>query len=312
MPVNRRADGFPAAGPGWLPGCLVRRFRDRFWDPRAEMTEMSINGVPLRKTHPFEMPNSALSHICRLAFLTGSAIFSSDGITLRIAGASDQVAILLARQPATHTALDNPHVIARLLNALRAAGAAEYAKALLARDPAAHVAIDDPDAVARLLLAFRAAGASDQVAILVGRQPASHSALDNSYAVAQLLRALRAVGGDDQAQAPAARAATRAPIDYPWAVAQLLHAMRKVGATGQAEILLARDPAAHVAIDHPGAVDQLIHAFHAAGTINQARVLQARVSTEGSTWLLPPADTGCVRPSRSSSHGRKRRRRDRR
>ena len=40
----------------------------------------------------------------------------------------------------------------RLLHSLRQAGADEQAAALLARDPAAHAPLDDPGAVASLLL----------------------------------------------------------------------------------------------------------------------------------------------------------------
>ena len=58
---------------------------------------------------------------------------------------------------------------------LREAGAHEQAAALLARDPAAHAALDDPDGVARLLDRLREAGADEQAAVLASsscRRPA--------------------------------------------------------------------------------------------------------------------------------------------
>jgi hypothetical protein len=92
---------------------------------------------------------------------------------LRAAGAQDQAAALLARDPAAHAALDNPDGVAVLLGSLRAAGAQDQAAALLARDPAAHAALDDPDGVAVLLGSLRAAGAQDQAAALTDRLPAA-------------------------------------------------------------------------------------------------------------------------------------------
>ena len=53
------------------------------------------------------------------------------------------------------------------------AGADEQAAVLLARDPAAHAALDDPGAVAFLLDSLRDTGAHDQAAALTDRLPAA-------------------------------------------------------------------------------------------------------------------------------------------
>ena len=84
--------------------------------------------------------------------------------------------------------------MARLLDRLREAGAHDQAAALLARDPAAHAPLDNPYGVAILLGSLRAAGAHDQAAALLARDPAAHAALDNQYGVAILLGGLRAAG----------------------------------------------------------------------------------------------------------------------
>jgi hypothetical protein len=63
--------------------------------------------------------------------------------------------------------------VARLLDSLRRAGAHEQAAALLARDPAAHAALDHPSAVARLRDSLREAGAPEQAAALAARLPAA-------------------------------------------------------------------------------------------------------------------------------------------
>jgi hypothetical protein len=61
--------------------------------------------------------------------------------------------------------------VASLLDSLREAGADEQAAALLRRDPAAGVALDNPYGVARLLDSLREAGAREQAAALADRLP---------------------------------------------------------------------------------------------------------------------------------------------
>jgi uncharacterized protein YidB (DUF937 family) len=64
---------------------------------------------------------------------------------------------------------DSPDYVARLLDHLRKAGAQEQAAALLTRDPAANAPLDDLGAVARLLDSLRKAGAHEQAAALASR-----------------------------------------------------------------------------------------------------------------------------------------------
>ena len=64
---------------------------------------------------------------------------------------------------AAYVSLDDPEGVAMLLGRLRGAGARDQAAALLARDPAAHVSLDSPYGVAVLLGRLRGAGAHDQV-----------------------------------------------------------------------------------------------------------------------------------------------------
>ena len=75
-----------------------------------------------------------------------------------------------AGRAAAHAPLDDPDGVAVLLDSLREAGAHEQAAALLARDPAA---LDDPDVVAVLLDRLRRAGAADQAAALAAQLPAA-------------------------------------------------------------------------------------------------------------------------------------------
>ncbi len=71
-----------------------------------------------------------------------------------------------------HAPLDNPFAVAMLLDGLLRAGAHEQAAALLARDPAAHAPLDNPQAVAWLLDRLREAGMHEQAAALASRAAA--------------------------------------------------------------------------------------------------------------------------------------------
>jgi uncharacterized protein YidB (DUF937 family) len=176
---------------------------------------------------------------------------------------------------ASRLILDNPRAVARLLDSLREAGAHEQAAALLARDPAAHAPLADTAAVAVLLDSLREAGAHEQVAALAGRA-AAHAPLDDPRAVAWLLDSLREAGAHEQAAALAGRAAAHAPLDNTAAVARLLDSLRKAGAHEQAAALLARDPAAHAPLDNTAAVARLLDSLRKAGAHEQAAALLAR------------------------------------
>ena len=199
-----------------------------------------------------------------------------------------------AHWAAAHAALDNPRAVAELLVRLRMAGADEQAAALLARDPAAHAALDDLFGVAWLLDTLRRAGAREQAAALLARDPAAHAALDNRVAVATMLRSLRAAGADEQAATLLARdPAAHAALDNPEGVAELLVRLREAGADEQAATLLARDPAAHAALDNPVAVATLLDRLREAGAHDQVTVLAERAAAhaaldnpEGVAYLL--------------------------
>jgi uncharacterized protein YidB (DUF937 family) len=90
--------------------------------------------------------------------------------SLREAGAGEQAAVLLARDPAAHATLDDPGGVADLLDSLLEAGAERQA-AVLAERAAAHATLDDPGGVADLLASLREAGAYEQAAALTGRLP---------------------------------------------------------------------------------------------------------------------------------------------
>src|SRR5262249_27304795 len=106
---------------------------------------------------------------------------------LREAGAHEQAAALLARDPAARAPLDDPAAVARLLDSLREAGAHEQAAALLARDPAARAPLGHPAAVARPPDTPREAGAHEQAAALASRA-AAHPRAGAMFALAEPVR----------------------------------------------------------------------------------------------------------------------------
>ncbi len=117
---------------------------------------------------------------------------------------------------AEHSPLD-PAGVTELLDELRENGAREQMLALLARDPATHTALGHPRDVARVLRGLRQSGAHEQVRVLLARDPAAHAELDDPLGVAGLLRELRTAGADKQALVLAERAAAHAVLDDPGA-----------------------------------------------------------------------------------------------
>jgi hypothetical protein len=90
---------------------------------------------------------------------------------LRAAGAADQVAIVLVRDPAASASLDSPHAVAALLDELRQVEATDQV-ATLATRAVAQADLDDRHGVIRLLDALRKVGDQAQVAELIERLPA--------------------------------------------------------------------------------------------------------------------------------------------
>ncbi|GGV90682.1 hypothetical protein [Streptomyces massasporeus] len=210
---------------------------------------------------------------------------------LREAGAHEQITALLARNPAAHAALDHPYTVAELLDALREAGAHEQITALADR-LAAHAALDHPYTVAELLDALRKAGAHEQLTALADRA-AEHAALD-LYTVPRLLDALRKAGAHEQLTALADRAAAHAAVDDPYIAAGLLDALREAWAHEQLTALLARNAAANAALDNPNAVAGLLDALRKAGGREQVTALLARNPAANAALNDPHAVAGLL------------------
>jgi uncharacterized protein YidB (DUF937 family) len=195
-----------------------------------------------------------------------------------------------ARWAAAHAALSSPADVASLLEALLVAGAEEQAAALLDRDPAAHAALSSPADVAWLLEALLVAGAEEQAASLAGRA-ADHSPVDNPDAVARLLDVLQRVGTGEHAAALASRAAEYTPVENPYAVARLLGAVRRAGTEEQAAALAGRAThTTHAHSDNRRDIIQLLATYPWAGTGERAPALAGRATHHDNpyevAWLL--------------------------
>ena len=264
-----RSPGLPARGPP--PRALGRRpRRPRRPGRRGRPAGQPAGGGRARAGRRAGWPGTRRPRRPRRPGRRGRLLDS-----LREAGAHEQAAALLARDPAAHAALDDPGGVASLLDSLREAGAHEQAAALLARDPAAHAPLDDPDGVAAC---WTACGRRARTS----RPPRCWPAIRRPRRPRQpVRRGLPAgqpaeAGAHEQAAALAARAAAHAPLDDPAAVARLLDSLREAGAHEQAAALAAR-AAAHAALDDPGAVASLLDSLREAGADEQAAALLARV-----------------------------------
>ncbi|MFD4667992.1 hypothetical protein, partial [Streptomyces halstedii] len=141
-----------------------------------------------------------------------------------------------AQWAATHTSLDNPGDIVRLLGVLRETGADEQAAALAER-AAAHIDLHNPGDVADLLEVLREADANKQAAVLLARGPAAHASFDNPHDSVRL----REPGADEQVTALLARGpAPHASLDNPDTVVRLLGVLREAGANKQVTALAKR------------------------------------------------------------------------
>jgi hypothetical protein len=233
----------------------------------------------LRQTDP-DQANLAIQWLTSRTPATKSAEGDNRSLgQLREAGASDAVAVLLARDPASAVGLEDPYRIAALLRELSEAGESDLSAALAAR-AATQTPLGNPYLVAGLLAGLREAGASDAVAALLARDPASAVGLEDPYRIAGLVRELRIAGASDAASALAMRAATQAPLHDPTSVATLLRELRGASASG-AVAILANRAAARAGLDVPWGVASLLSELQGAGAPDAVATLASRAANAG-------------------------------
>ncbi|WP_460347266.1 hypothetical protein [Actinoallomurus acanthiterrae] len=200
---------------------------------------------------------------------------------LHVKRAKTQLTVLTER--IAEVAVDNnAGAVSGLLDGLRAVGAEDQVAVLLARDPAAHVPLNDAQSIAALLHRLHALGADDQVTALLARGPAAHVPLNDAQSIAALLHRLHALGADDQVTALLTRGpAAHVPLNDAQSIAALLHRLHALGADDQVTALLARDPAAHVTLDDSYGIVRLLGALRAVGADDEAAALAERLPAAG-------------------------------
>ncbi|MFF7764150.1 hypothetical protein [Streptomyces griseorubiginosus] len=272
----------------------LHKHATRGGDPRAARSLVEH----LHQLHPIDHRPAAFA-AAHVALNNPGAVAALLG-SMREARAKEQVAALLARNPATHVDLGSVHGVTDLFLQLRKAGAKAQVDALLARAPFKHVSLSNPSFVADVLDRLRAAGATREAATLSERAfrtymvPAHRMAeMTDPYRVprrphtgAPARRAPEvAVPRRPQAAALARRAAEVA-LDDPGAVAALLGSMREARAKEQVAALLARNPAAHADLGSVYGVEALLNELLAAGAADQVTVLAARLPAAGMFGLF--------------------------
>ncbi|MFD0686011.1 hypothetical protein [Actinomadura fibrosa] len=195
---------------------------------------------------------------------------------LREVGAREQIAVLLARDPAAHAPIHGPLGLVSLLRGLREVGADEQVVALAGR-AAAHVPLNDSRHIMNLLKGLRRLGMKQQVGTLAERVT-KQICLDSPDQVAILLYQLREVGADEQVVALAEHAAAHIPLDNARDLEVLLCRLREAGADEQIAVLLGRDPAAHVALGDPHGVGFLLYQLRTLGADDQVLALAQRAA----------------------------------
>lgn len=208
-------------------------------------------------------------------------------------GAHEQVAVL-SRRMAQHAALlplGNPREVAWVLDNLSVAGLTDSIAALLARDPAGRTGVEDPAAVVALLQALDKvdrlgqADGREQLEALALRAVAAVP-IQNARAVGWLLdnlnrircrvHSVRRAIGRLRARDPAARAA----LDDAGEVAHLLNTLdllRSTWGRDQIGVLLGRSPAQQVSLADPQSALKLCDTLQAVGAQQQANILLDRL-----------------------------------
>jgi len=209
-----------------------------------------------------------------------------DGVSLLLDGlrearADEQLAALLARDPAAQVDISGSGGVLALLRSLRAAGAGEQEAALLGRvldrsEPVVRDAIE----VAWQLDHLRELGAHERVMALLARDPAARVDIRSGFALTWLLESLRKVGAEEQAAVLAGRIIAEFDLRDASGVAWLLERFRATGAAERLSALLARNPAARVDIGEAHHVATLLEKLRAIGAHQQVAVLTGRIAAE--------------------------------
>lgn len=211
--------------------------------------------------------------------------------SLHGAGADDHVAAL-AERAALHTHLSSTEDLANLLDTLHEMGAYDQLAVLLARNPAANADVTYPDSVVALLDSLHSLGAGDQVTALAERA-AADVGLGFLPDVTKLLNRLQELRLRDQATALAQRAAPNVDVTHPSGLADLLNSLHRLGADDQVTVLAER-ASTHTDITKITGVNELLASMRRAGANNQAAAVNERFAAFLDVLVTPDAVAALV------------------
>lgn len=154
-----------------------------------------------------------------------------------------QAVARLAERIATDGVLSDPTVVGRALAQLREADMQPAARAIV--DAASSAVVTDLGVVASLHKTLWEIGESD-AAEKLAKRVAAQGSIANPDSATTLMRQLAESGDDHAARTLAERVAAEGEITNPSTVANVLRALQDIGDHTSREVLLARDPAAHV------------------------------------------------------------------
>jgi hypothetical protein len=187
--------------------------------------------------------------------------------------ATDQIAALIARNPAASVAVDDPAAICRLIREFQSIGAIRQMNILASR-AASQTLLTRPDGLAQLIHTLRSVGVHDQVGTLLSHDLVGHVILDQVDAVTHLVAELQEAGASEQVAMLAERAAHDVPLD-PLKAASLLIRLRQAD-PGESVAILASRLASGAPVDDPVAICSLILQMKKVGARNQAAMLADR------------------------------------
>jgi uncharacterized protein YidB (DUF937 family) len=194
---------------------------------------------------------------------------------LRKADAGDQIRALLARDPAAHAVLTTAKDAMRLLESLQAIHAEDEIRVLHER-LVRFIPLDDPGVVADLLDGLRRTRNGEQITALLHRNPAANAPLADLAGVSSLLIALKKAGAKEQIDVLAQRIAGQTDLTDPGVVVCVLEMLTYAGEDSRIRELLDREPAASVLLDDAREVCRLIGTLKAAHGDDQLAVLLNR------------------------------------
>ncbi|MEV7939107.1 hypothetical protein AB0O82_23595 [Kitasatospora sp. NPDC088264] len=271
--------------------------------PGPNYTEFGILLVELEHADAFDQVTTLRDRVISYAEIESRHELGSCAATVeeleRVTG-DTAVKSTVARRVVAHAELSEPGPVSWLLEVLHEAGATDEVAVLVARDPGTAVRLADPAQVTLLVSVLSEVGATGSAALLADRAVA-HTDFSDGFRVAELLQGLREAGAGKAFAALLARdPAAHIDVTDPLGAAFMLRELDEAGAEQAVETLLAREPDRHANLSgtNATAARDLIDALLMASAHDAGRRLIQRAENAGLMEL------GRLRPFGREADGR--------